>query len=102
MWVKQFHRKDCTEFLQTYVSQQIGKIHMVMYDWTGFVRLGFGSRDGTGGDVCSSGRSCYKLPPCSAEPIPGDSKIEAPLAKVWGHEWLWQYLGDSTFKKGSV
>lgn len=40
---------------------------------TGFVWLGLGSREGNGGDVCSSGRVCYKLPTCSTEPMPADS-----------------------------
>lgn len=55
-----------------------------MYDCTGSMRLGFGVEEGNGGDVCSSGRSCYKLPPCPVEPMPADSKMEPPLAKWWG------------------
>lgn len=74
---------DCTELLQTYVSQQIGKKpHLVMYDYAEFVRLGFGSREGNEGDMCSSGRSCYKLSPCPVLPLSADSNMESPLAKV--------------------
>lgn len=71
-----------------------------MCNCTGFLRLGFGSREGNGGDVCSSWRSCYKFPPCPVEPMAADSKMEPPLAKVKVMSDCGSTLGKTHLRRG--
>lgn len=56
---------------------------IIKYNFIGFAHQSFGTR--VGGTGVASAKSCWKLPACLAEPIPGGCKDRCASGQGWAN-----------------